>query len=402
MQQVSKNNLLKYGRLFLAFIFGLIWLIRGPIPIPTHSGIAKGDFRGYWSASYLLSQSQNFSDTDLLFDIERSKAGWDGDFVIKTWNPPWLLSLLLPYTFFSFDRAAWLWFITNITLVFTAGIVAWLAMAQTENGRKWAWLGALSSVIFAPALTALYMGQVNTLVFFGLAMTLFFHQKERSGAAGVALSLTMVKPHLVYITIPILMLRALLKKDWRFIFGFTGSLLLLSNITFILRPSFLIEYFGSVDDGNLLNWVTPTLGGYLKATLGWHQADLMGVVVLPIMLIWWWVNRHKINFNELVQISLLISVITAPFGWGYDVIVLLIPLLQILVWVIEKRVAKTVRLAYILALLGLDVLAFYHRIHMQSEVDAFWIPLTIAILYFTARYFKAASQKSAPYSPSVQ
>lgn len=388
MQPGLQKQGVKYGLFLLFVLLCLGWLFLGPIPIEGTLFSFPFDFIGYWSASYLLSTSQNFSDPTLLSTTQHTVVGWGGNLVVRTWNPPWLLPLLLPFTFFPFARAVWLWLITNITMIFVAGVTAWLAMAQTENGRKKAWLAPIIAIFFAPTLTALYMGQVNTFVFLGLALTLFCHAKNRNGLAGMALSLTMVKPHLVYITIPILLLDALVKKQWRFIAGFVGMLVFLTGVTFVLRPSFPLEYFSSVAENNLFNWITPTLGDFLTVSFGWKRAEFMGIIILPLMIVWWWFKRAKIDFNELLQITLIISVITAPFGWGYDAIVLLIPVLQIVVWVLDKSYTKTVSILLIASIILIDAFAFYHRTVMENEVEVFWIPLAIGFVYFTARYLK--------------
>lgn len=369
-------------------IAGFWWIFWGPIPIPDNLSISKGDFTAYWSAAYLLAHSQNFSDSALLMHTEQTLANWDMDFALKTWNPPWLLPLLLPYTLFTFERAAWLWFLTNIFLIFTGAIFTWLACAEDTAVKQKAWIGPLIAVFFAPTLTTLYMGQVNTLVFFGLALALFAEVRERPLLTGFGLSLTMVKPHLAYLTIPVLLLRALYMRQWRIPLGFGVTLLLLTGITFLLRPTFFGEYLASASGGDLLNWVTPTLGGFLMASAGWRWATLMGIIILPVVIVWWWRQRDSIPLAELLQITLLISVITAPFGWGYDVIVLLIPLIQIVVWVLQKSYSGLLTGGFILGLLLLNTMIFYHRTVMESEVEVFWVPVGIAVLYFGARFFK--------------
>ena len=355
-------------------------------PIPNIADVGRVDFTAYWSASYLLAHSQNFSDAAQLLSVEQTLAGWPADFPIFIWNPPWLLTMLLPYTLVSFARARWLWLISNILFIFSGSIMAWLASSATPDVKKFAWIGPIIGFLFAPALTALYMGQVNTLVFFGLALYLFLEKANYQIGSGIGLTLTMVKPHLVYVTIAVLTLRALWRKQWRFLTGFAGTLLFLTLVAFLLRPSFLTEYLDNTVEGQLLNWVTPTLGDFLSYTFGWSWAKLIGILVLPLAIIWWWRVRLTIQTAELVQITLLISITTAPFGWGYDAIVLLIPIIQIVVWVFEKSYSTVVSILFILALIMTDALIFYHRTIIESEVEVFWIPVLIAFLYFLARY----------------
>lgn len=375
----------KKGLLVTILMAGIAWLLLGPIPLP--STIGRGDFIAYWSAAYLLAHSQNFSDPDLLLQTEQALAGWRADYVIKTWNPPWLLPILLPYTFVLFNRAVWLWLLTNIGLVFVASIMTWKACARQPHVQKWVWIAPATSILFAPALNAFYMGQINPLVFFGLALMLFVHV-EHAALAGAALALTMVKPHLVYITVPILLLHKLVDRQWRFLLSFGGTLAALTSITYFLRPSFITEYVVSSSGGNLLGWATPTLGGILSMSLGWEWAKLMGVVILPLFILWWWRRGNKLRLPGLVQITLLASVVTAPFGWGYDVIVLLIPLLQVIIWNVAGHFSRYISWLFIVTLIVTNALIFYQRRNMENELQAFWVPIAIAAIYFVAYLLK--------------
>ncbi len=188
----------------------------------------------------------------------------------------------------------------------------------------------------------------------------------------------------------LLLLLILLGLGWLFLgpIPIAGTLLVLTGVTFVLRPSFPLEYFSSVTEQSLFNWLTPTLGDFLTVTFGWQHADFMGIIILPLMIVWWWFKRSKINFNEPLQITLVISMITAPFGWGYDAIVLIIPILQVVVWIVDKSYTKTVSILHIAGIILIDAFAFYHRTVMQNEVEVFWIPLAIGAVYFAARTLK--------------
>lgn len=382
-------------KIILGILLLLVLSLLIIMPLPALNNIGRGDFIGYWSAAYLLRHSQNFSDPALLLNIERTLAGWQGDFTILTWNPPWLLTILLPYTLFSFPRATWLWLMTNLTLISAGSILTWLACTKRSEAERVAWLAPLIAMFFLPVLTTLFMGQINTLVFFGLGLFLFLQQKRHPLGAGGALALTMVKPHLVYITVPILLIQALLEQNWRFLAGFAGVLLALTAVALGLRPSFPADYAASVGNGNLLAWITPTLGGILDLTFGWQWAKLMGLILLPLAILLWWQYRDKVNTLELVQLSLLVSIITAPFGWAYDVVVLLIPLLQVVVWLWEKRFSPKQTGTLILALLLTNSLIIWQRFNQTGAGDEqfFWVPLALSLIYFAAFTWKRHNLK---------
>ena len=367
----------------IAILFLIVLL--GPIPVPPSMG--RGDFRAYWSAAKLLAQSENFADAELLLQTEQAHTQWREDWAVITWNPPWLLALLLPYTAVSFERATWLWLISNIVIVFTSAILLWQTWRTPASSPKWNYLPPLMGLLFLPTMIALLMGQVNTLVLLGLAGFMFFFNRDQLFAAGLCLVLTLVKPHLVYLTLPIIFLYLLwTRRDYRGAAGLATAILLLTGIVFVLRPSFIADYTQTVSQGSLLGWETPTLGGILATVFNWQWAKLMGIVVLPITIWLWWRHRENVDLNIWVPATVLLSVITAPFGWGYDVIVLLLPLLLIVSWIAAGRFNRAEAIAWGVALIGINVAAIYQRSFGISEVYTFWVPIAVAIAFFSANF----------------
>lgn len=373
---------LSAGLLIILFLFVLV----GPVPVPTTLG--GRDFRAYWSAARLLSQSKNFADAEQLLQVEKEQTGWGPDYAVVTWNPPWLLALLLPYTAVPFARASWLWLLTNITLVFTGSILVWKTLATQVRSQRWSQLAPIISLLFLPTLIAFLMGQVNTLVFMGLAGFLFFTKRDQLFVAGLCLVLTLVKPHLVYLTLPVIFLHLLwTRRDYRVLAGLMVAIVALTAVVFALRPSFLTDYTQTVSQGSLLAWETPTLGGILAYAFGWQWAKLMGIVILPLTVWLWWHYRKRFDLALWVQGTVLISVITAPFGWSYDVIVLLLPLLQIFIWIVEGRYNRLEAVGWTALLIAINLGAIYQRTFNISELQAYWLPIALAFTYFLA-YFR--------------
>jgi len=174
------------------------------------------------------------------------------------------------------------------------------------------------------------------------------------------------------------------KRNWSLFWGAASTLGGLTLIVFALRPSFITDYFTTVSSSSLLAWQTPTLGGIFAATLGWEWMRLMGLILLPIAIGIWWRYREQIAMPTLVAISLLLSVMTAPFGWNYDVIVLLIPSIQVAVWLVEQRFGWVNTVVLTLLLIAINYFNFRQRTQTMSEVYLFWVPLALAAVYWLA------------------
>jgi hypothetical protein len=365
----------------LIVLAALMLLVLATSIIPFTAPASYGDFQAYWSASYLLAHGRDFTHLDLLLQVEQMKTGWTHDFVMATWNPPWLLVLLIPYTWLPFRQAAWLWLFTNIGLIFAASLLGWRVFHGPGRRVKYDWIALLLAFLFVPTLLALFVGQVNTLVYFGLAGFLFFYKKDRPFTAGAVLALTLVKPHLVYVTLPIVLLIAARERQWRVWWGLGSVVLLLTGIALGLRPMFVLDYGRSITTGNLLNWQTPTIGGVLTLWWGWDWSKWIGAAVLPLAIAFWYWRPDWATFLTWFNSTLLISVISAPFGWGYDAIVLLLPILQMTFWAVTGHLGRLKAVSFFVFLLAADILLFRQRLQGINEVYYFWLPLAVAVLY---------------------
>jgi hypothetical protein len=357
-------------------------------PLPARIGVF--DFRAYWTASYLLGRGENFADEALIFQVQKEQTGLSHDWPVMTWNPPWLLAMLLPYTLVSFRQASWWWLITNVTLLFIASVMVWQTHAKTERARWLFWLGSLLSFSFSFTLVAFIAGQVNILLVAGLAGFIYFWYQDRPWLAGMSLVFTLVKPHLVYLALPLILLELGLRRQWRAWAGFVAFLVVLTVVAFWLRPSFVADYGQSVAGAGLLQWQTPTLGGALAALFGWHWAKAMGLFLLPVAIYLWWRGRERTTMADLVDVTLIVSIITAPFGWSYDYVVLLLPLLRLAVWLVEGEIERLVALVLVASYMAGIGYSYYQRIFTAGELYFFWMPLLVAALYFVARRWKKA------------
>jgi hypothetical protein len=361
-----------------------------PQPFPAH--LLKADFQIYWSASYLLAQGENFSDPSQLLEIQQQLSGWDDkDNILVTWNPPWLLAWLIPFTFIEFDRASWHWFLINLTLLFTSTTLLWLLSGRDPAIRNKSWLGIVVGVLFLPTITTLLVGQITILVLMGIAGFLYFRQQEKPLYAGLFLSLTSIKPHLLYIILPVVFLDAFIFRRWRIIIGFTLPIIVGIVIAFLLRPTFLADYLLLMGSGQVLRYTPPTLSSMISLWLNWPWFKLVSTVLLlsGCLIGWWFYGRGRdMNWVNFSPIALFISVITAPYGWSFDVIVLLVPLLQCCVWMLEKSIPPTVTLLVSLVYILANGVMLYQRSLGVGEEAYFWFPLLLAGLYIWCRAVK--------------
>lgn len=361
----------------VAFLF----LLRLPQPFPNH--LTKYDYRAYWGASYLLAHGQNPGDPALLHALQVEKTGLVAETPQMAWNPPWLLVWLTPFTLLQFDQAAWVWFVLSMTLVFVASVLLWQTYAPATMARGRFLLFLLIIFTLNPMLTTLLVGQISTIVLIGVAGFLFFAQRKQWFFAGLLLALTASKPHLVYLTLPLLLLVLFHRRHYRALLGFALPNLLGLVAAFFLRPTILADYLTTTGSEGLVDYIVPTVPGYLAWLLGLPWLRWAALPILAAVVFLAWRRREDVGADlpDLVAWSLTVSLITAPYGWSFDVLLFAVPIVQGYVWLLRGERRRGERVLVAIFFLAADILVWQQRIVGMPEHYYAWYPLILALLY---------------------
>jgi hypothetical protein len=372
-------------------------LLLMPSPLPDY--LTTSEFQAYWGASHLLSQGANFADPDLLLQVEQEATGLDDETALRAWNPPWLSAWFLPLGVASFSRASYLWFLTNILLLSTSTVMLWKTYTDRPRTMRWLWLGLVLSFVFLPTLITLLVGQITPLILFGIAAFLFLADRGHLFLAGAALSLTTAKPHLLYLTLPLVLLELILHKQWRAVAGFVTPVLAGALTAFLLRPSFLSDYVVMMTGSGLLQMTAvPTISSYLAYLLQMPWLRFAGVVVLVVGIILWARNRRRnpIPLTRLVEVTLVVSLLTTPYAWSFDFILLLVPLQRVAVCFLEGRIPRFHALSIATLFVITNAGFWYQRTAHAPERAYFWFPIVLAVLIGWGWLSVAARQPAAP------
>jgi len=370
----SKRTVLAIALLIIGTAILLI------IPSPLPEKIGTGDFRPYWSSTYLLAHGQDFSDSTKIYNVERELTGWDASFPMYAWFAPTGNVLLFPYILFDFRRAAYYWFLTNIVIIFSSALLIW------QNKKMQIWVPLVATFSFSMTLLSFITGQVNTLVLLGLALYLTFSQKPAYDyAAGACLVLTTIKSHLVILTLPILLLDILWRKQWRVLAGFASALLGCTLILFFFYTAWPISFWRLVTFGMSLWRLTPTLPGILVLAGRGVWGKWVWIFGLACAVAIWWKFRDKLDKRTWIDVSIFGGMIVSPVGWSYDQMMLLFPILHILEWVVDGSLTRTDGAIIGMILVIGNGVTFYQRLTVGSEVWYFWVPIFVAVVYMFAR-----------------
>jgi hypothetical protein len=215
----------------------------------------------------------------------------------------------------AFTLAALRW---SPPLWLTAGLMAW-------------------ALLNYPEARGVILGQVAILGYFALAGSLWLLSRGRDAAAGALLVLATVKPTLIFLVVPFLLLWDVARGRWRFLIGFGVTLLILCAGSWLLLPSWLGDFlyrvrtYSSYTVGESPVWLLthqalPGLGST-------GEYVLTGLLLLVMLWAWWRVVRPSADsaaaFYWTLGLTLVVSNLIVPRSATTNYVLLLVPTLWI-------------------------------------------------------------------------
>jgi hypothetical protein len=172
-------------------------------------------------------------------------------------------------------QAIWIWLLLT---AFVAAVM--LAMRVVHWHPRW-WLALLTmlwTVVLYHSFRALVLGQFVALVFLAFVVALWAMQRGHDGWAGMFLAASTVKPQLVYLAIPWILLWAAGQRRWRMWVSFGSTVVALVLGSMILLPSWLPDFVRQV-----AAYPAYTVYGSLTWMLVQHWLGLSRVAELAIL-----------------------------------------------------------------------------------------------------------------------
>lgn len=375
MRRISKVSMI----LILCGLLSLVifLLSRINLSFPLH------DYLEYWSAGRLDFQGYNPYDPNLLLGMQHS-VGWKIERPLMMWNPPWILPILIPFSLLTYSQSRLLWFFTSVGIIVFAANQSWRLYLGSQ--RKY-WIGLIISFLFTPILYTLLLGQSAPWILLGIVGFLLFIDKPKSlWIAGAWAALITIKPQLFYLFFIVLLFWCIENKSWKVLIGCISTIAVGLLIASLFNPDVLLEYIQALFNYPPENFATPTLGFLLRALFGYEKFWLQ---FLPpslgvIWLVFYWLKKHSSwNWRNEIPILMFVSIITSPYTWNHDQLILIPALIQasILLLASSKR-WKTILI--FLAFLIINYVNFL--IHQRlDESYTVWVGFAMFGLYIISR-----------------
>jgi hypothetical protein len=263
------------------------------------------DFTFYWTAAHELLAGHN------------PYAPTPHGFVMLA--PPWIFPVTLSFGALPLDVAQFLWLAVSTFALTIAGI--WLRELYGEGQSPF--VTGLLVATFGAVLVMFLLGQTVPLVLFGLAGFLRY-ESRRSYLAGAFLFLAALKPQIVFLLWPVLLLCGLFQQRWKTLMGFAATFSLASIFALAMRPSVFREYWTILRAKEVHSYGSSAIGALLSRASGSAWMQYLPMALAFVWLFWCW-QTVKPNWDWKTQLPgiLAVSLAGAPYAWFSDQAVLL-------------------------------------------------------------------------------
>jgi hypothetical protein len=258
--------------------------------------------------------------------------------------PLWTALALAPIGALPLEIAASLWIAIGI-----GGTLAGTALAWRASGgpARLAPLLGLVVVTSQPFWVLLVGGQITGVMLAILGASVWALERGRQWSGGAALAALALKPQIVGLFAPLLLLRTVLSRRHRYVVAAAVAGALLVAASLAADPSWPTSWASEIGGRRLrITTLLPTVWGFSGDVLG---APVLGVVVLATLGVVAALAARRIRTDTGYAAAVLpLSLLAAPHIWSYDYLVLALP------WAVAMslagRAGRATRLLLLLAI----------------------------------------------------
>ena len=374
MNQETLKIRLIYGMLIL--IFGVVSLLLPKVYKPNTQ-----DFASYWQAGYMLRNGQNVYDSASWIAVRealRTARYTEPTFIY----PLPFVVLVSPISLLPIYSAYVLWvFITQITILISTSVLLSFTPRRSANLVLMAFAGVY---LFRATFITIFSGQVLFLMLLVTVFSIYLLQKHNQFWAGALLALLTFKPSFGLAVLLLVGIWFLFTKRWASIAGMiTGGLTLLL-IGMLANPRWVLDYLSvsgtSFDKYYGRQATIWGMTGYLftQDWSIWVSVSLVSIALLASAY-FLWTHRSSDKPLFIFAVILPVSLLTAPYSWAHDHILLIVPILYLFMKIVNlwgSRMGGIFLASVVFLATGLVSVAYA----ISLDVWSILVPLGILLL----------------------
>ncbi|MGI6523813.1 MAG: glycosyltransferase 87 family protein [Bdellovibrionota bacterium] len=380
------------------FFFFSISLLIGLLLFNNLNGRGGYDFLQYWTAGRLLAERKNPYDSTEQIRIQ--DATWHGEEIprpIKIWNPPTALTYSYFFGIPTFDHAYYAWIVVTIFIILISLSLLNCVFPLSLHSPILRLAVFTFFCTFRPFITSIVAGQISPLLLLGLSLSIFFQHSNKFFLSSLFLTLTTLKPHLLYLYYPLWLLN-FRKNLSKIIAGAVVGILLLIAIPLYFKPDIFQIYLKVISTPPSTKWITPTISSWLQIfSDNRYSATPFLPALITLILISGITLKQKKLPKSLISSIIPLSLLTAPYGWGSDQ-VLLVPSLMLLfhnmLILYKHNLYKRTVLATLITLITLNIASI---ILSKTLQDHYFIFQPLVVLFFSVLFLRLKDKNRLLY-----
>jgi hypothetical protein len=292
---------------------------------------APDDFISSWAAGRLVASGENPYDASQVLAVQRT-AHWTKDIPYRVWYPPWAMPILAAFGVLPYATGRFLWYLLTLAACLVSADLLWRYYGGPARLRAVLWPLVFT---FWPAVITLRTGQISHLLLVGVAAFLVLGAERRWLLAGACLPLVAIKPQLLHLFWIAILLWVVREGRWRVLLGAVGSAAALTLIATALDPA-VVSQFLWMAAHEAPQAPASTLGTALRFLVQRASGEqhFWLQFVPPVLSLAWFVpyaarRRDRWDWHADAGPVIVAALLTTAYGWIYDQIVLLVPIVQL-------------------------------------------------------------------------
>jgi hypothetical protein len=332
------------------------------------------DFYPRWHGTRaLVLEGRDPYSEEVTLEIQRAMYGRpareDEDQVAFAY-PLYVSLLILPFSLLPYPVAQALW-ISTLVLALLAAVVLILHTLEWAPSPPQLVALALWSVLFYPSARSLVLGQLSILVLALLALSLWAQHRGRPFLAGCSLALSTIKPQMVFLVVPFLLLSSLRRAHYRTLASFLSVIaVLLVVVSFVLPtwiPSFATGLTSYQSYTSIYREGRSPLGVLLSYVLPSQICNLVTPIISLVMLaglVYLWIVslRQPDTWWGAFTLTIVATLLIPAQTGTTNQVLLLLPFLYLLGrWSAGRAVRLVVASVLLVGPWALFLLTFFVR-----------------------------------------
>jgi hypothetical protein len=271
-------------------------------------------FARWYGAKELVLNGRNPYDREIELEAQRYLFGRltrpDEDQVNFAY-PLYTIYLFWPLTLVSYAWAQAIWMVV-LQFALIAGMILLFSIVRWQPSPGIFALTMFWGVFFYSGARSIMLGQFSITVFLCLMIAVWGLMNGHDRLAGAVLPLTTVKPQMVFLIVPFLLLWTLRQKRWSFVIAFAVSMVVLLLTSLLWVPDWPLRFLSTLSAySGYVGFGSPLENMTARFTPGFeHLLNPIITVLLAGLLLWqWWrtLIRQPETFLWTLNLTLLVS-----------------------------------------------------------------------------------------------